>query len=118
MSFTFCTSGAIVAKAGEYADTSVTTSGGLLAQFSDEAEATINCTARYDFTANWVSVSANTKVFLGRIAAALAAMDIINYNISSFPLSRQAETMLDVLNEQVAKGLAMIKDKNLQDFMT
>ena len=117
MSFTFCTSGAIVAKAGEYADTSVTTSGGLLAQFSDEAEATINATARYDFTTNWASLDANAKPFLSRIAAALAAIDCIVYNVASFPLSRQAETQLDVLDEQAGKGLSMLKDKNVVTFL-
>ena len=61
MSFTLCTSGAIVTRAGADANSTATSSGAILAQFSDEAEGFINTYTNVDWVTDYANVGANFK---------------------------------------------------------
>lgn len=117
MSFTLCTSGAAINKAGTNVSATAIASAALLDQFSDDAEGLISSTSRFDFVTNFASLATNAKVVLARIASALIAMDLVNYSIPSYKTRSEAETILDVLNDQANKGLSLIKDQKVTTFI-
>ena len=123
MSYTFTTSGAIVAKAGKNVSLvwkdgfNGVTGETFVRQLSDDAEAVINATARIDLVAGYTNLAANSKALLGRVASALAATDLIYHDMSGYTSSSESAIMLNVLDEEIRTGLALIKDKNVTDFL-
>lgn len=117
MSFTFASSAAIIMKAGANASSTATSSGAILDFLSGQAEAYINASARVDLIANYSTLNTNTRKILQKIAASEAAKGLIQYDMSGFTSRQEAQTMLDVLDDEVNKGINLIKDKNVTDFM-
>lgn len=117
MTFTLTTSGAIVLKAGANASSTATSSGAFLEQLSDEAEALINATAGIDIVGNYSSLDTSTKNMLGDIASSYAAMSLVAYDMSGYTSLSEAETLLDVLNDRVVKGLALLKEDRALDIL-
>lgn len=115
MVFTFCTSGAIVFKAGKNVDANIKISGAYLQQVSDESEAMINATANNDLITNFSTLDANFKKVLQDVASSYGGMLLIQYDMSNFNSRQEAEIMLDVLHDRVVRGLALIKE---DDFKT
>src|SRR3990167_5224216 len=104
MSWTLTTSGAILSRAGLKA----TISQGNLVGYSNDAEAVINTATRKDWVADYTNVTANFKGILNHCASSLAAMDIINFDMSGFSSRAEAETMLDVLRDGVVRDLEIL----------
>ena len=117
MSFTFCTSGAMVRKAGLNANSTITASGSALSEWSSHAEALICNNTRYNFISNYSSLTSGIKEILGDVASSLGAMQIINYDMSGYTSRTEAETMLDIQRDFAERGLALLKDKNREDFI-
>lgn len=102
MSFTLTTSGAIVAKAGAGASSDVTSSGVLLALFSDLAEGTINLMTGFDWVANYASVGANYKPALSDAVSSYAGNMVVNYDMSGYISRTEAQTIISVNSDNVA----------------
>lgn len=118
MSFTLCTSAAIIARAGDGASPSVVASGALLALFCDEAEANLAAETIRDWVTVYSSVPANYKPLLSRIVACDAAMMIINYDASGFAGGlADAQTKLDFLRDTVTRGLTVLKEDRAKNFI-
>lgn len=115
MTWTFCTSGAAVAKMGANANSTITASGAALANWCDEAEAIINMETMYDLVTNYSSLGANYQNILQNICTSIIAQKGIMYDMSGFTQKREAETMLDVLENDIRRGLNYLeKDKYKQ----
>ena len=111
MSFTFCVvSGAIIQKAGANASSSVTTSGSMLANFSDYAEGIIIAETRRNWLNNYSTLISGMKWILADCATDLAAMKVINYDMSGYTSRAEAQTMLDVLKDNANKNMQTLKD--------
>lgn len=110
MSFTLCSSGAIVIKAGKNVDSTGSTSGVILEQFSDEAEAFINATTRYDWVANYSSIGTNFKQILADAASALAASYLVAYDMSGYTNRGEAEDVINILHDRATRAIAILKD--------
>lgn len=117
MGFNFTTSGAIIAKAGLNANSTATLSGVMLSKWNDQAEAVINTTTRKDWTTNYSSIKTNFKGILDDIASDMVAMRIINYDMSVFTSRTEAQTMLDVLRDNISRNLEVLKDQKVQEVM-
>ena len=117
MSFNFCTSAAIIRKAGAAANTTIIASGSALAEWCSYAEQVINSTMRYDFITNISLLNANTKQILGDVASSLAAMQVISYDMDGYTSLSKAQTMLDVQRDMVERGMNLLKDKNVEEFL-
>lgn len=113
MSWTFCTSGAAVAKAGTHANTTATTSGAILSKWSDETEGRIEAECHSDFTTNYSTLSTGIKNALSDVASSLIANNIVMYDSTGY-LAREADILLNVNDERASKGIATLKDKNKQ----
>lgn len=116
MSWTLCTSGAAVAKAGVNANSDIIISGTGLAEFSDEVEGTICLKTRKDMVADFSGLSANFQGAVEDLASDLIAMKIINYDQSGF-LKGEAQTMLDVLKDNSDTIMKDLREKQYQEKM-
>ena len=108
MSWTLCTSGAAINKAGVNSNIS----GATLAGYSDEVESSLCLKTRYDWIANYATITANFKPVLADVCSDLIAIKIINYDQSGF-LKGEAQTMLDVLKDNAD---SIIKDLRLKEY--
>jgi hypothetical protein len=117
MSWTLCTSGAAIAKAGKDANATITASGATLAEWSNEAEGFIASQTREDWVAHIASVGTNLKGALADCASDIVAMKIINYDLSGYPSRITAETMLDVLRDNVQRNIDNLSEDKTRKFM-
>lgn len=121
MSWTLCTSGSAIIKAGEDADTTLTGYTGAsktaMDQFSDEAEALVCSTARSNIITNYTSLTANGKKIIDDICSSYIAQQIIRYKISSYQSRAEATTMLNVLENTIQRNLKMLADDSIKTFL-
>ena len=117
MSFTLCSSGAAIANAGANASSVAIASSALLELWSNNAEGRITAECHTDFVTNTPSETLIQNA-LSDICSSLIAMDIVSYDLGSYPTMREAETILDKLDDRVNKGLFIIRKKEKQRFST
>ena len=123
---TFCTSGMVLKKAGANTSSALTTlfiGSGATAECAldtwiTETESLINAVCRYDFTSTYSGLSANTKKILQGVASDLAAIDAINYDMSGYGSRTEAEDMINVRRDSALRGLAILRDKKVQKFIS
>jgi len=116
MSWTLCTSAAAIAKAGNFANATIVASGATLAKWSDEAEGELTCYTRYDIITNYSGLATYVKNAISTWCSSKIAQKIIAYDMSGF-FSRQAETLLDVLEHECDKVRDLLKDEKYGNFM-
>lgn len=117
MSFTLCTSGAIVAKAGANVNSTAKASGALLQQFCDEAEGFINASTRIDWIGQYASVPVNFKPILADAASSIAAIPLISWNMSGYTNRGEAEDMININHDKAARALAVLSEDNVKTVM-
>lgn len=116
-SFNFTTSAQAIFKAGANANATAVANTTALNLLSDEIEAIICDTARYDLVTNYASLDAKGKIILGSIASAYVAKYLINYSVFGYGQLRGVETMLDILENDIRRGLDMIKDDKVRAYL-
>lgn len=116
MAWTLCTSGAAIVKAGANANTTIIASGAALLNWSNEAESYICDVARYDVVTNLTSLTTQGKEILQLLASSLIAQQIIGYDMSGY-FSRQAETMLDILQSRIDKVEKLIGEDKIKTYL-
>ncbi len=114
VAWTFCTSGAAIAKAGSQASSTAYTSGALMERWKDEAEAQINTLTRYDWIANYAGVGTNFKQMLADLCSDKIASKIINYDLGAYTVEI-ATTMLDYLKNNSDVTISELKKSDVQD---
>jgi len=112
MSFTFCTSQAIIQKAGANTNTTAAASGSLIKAFYDQAESETIASANYDFVTNTPNTTWGSQL-LGDAISDRAAIKLINYDLSSYYSRAEAQTMLSVLDDQWRVKIKTISDQNI-----
>ena len=117
MAFTFCSSQAMVRKAGANANSTIVASGAALADWSDEIESIICDVANNDLITKFSSLTSSGKQILQNISASHGAQQIISYDMSTYTSRFEAQTMLDVLDDDIQKGLNLIKDDKLKTYL-
>jgi hypothetical protein len=116
MAITLCTENQAKYKAGlNYDSTNVSST--LIASYINDAEGFISTESLYDWVTNYASVSAIGKFFLANVTASLAAIYMINYNMSGYTSRTEAQTMLDILWTQVVESLNVLRDQQFRTFI-
>lgn len=82
-----------------------------------QAESTINAMCRYNFSDNYSTLNGDTKEILKDVAGNLAAIQVIMYDMSGFTSRTEAEDMINVLRDGALRGLSILRDKKVQDFI-
>lgn len=110
MSWTLCTSGAAIRKAGANANSTIVASGSAIQDWTDQAEGYIISFTRRDWVDSYSSVDAGVKHALADCCSDLVAKKIINYDMSGYTSRLEAQTMLDVLDDNANRILKELKD--------
>ena len=77
----------------------------------------INANTRFNWVDAYSSLTDEVKFILNDVASSLAAIYIITYDISGFTDRVEAETMINVLRDSALAELAILKNKEVKDFM-
>ena len=112
----FCTTAEVQRKAGANASSTANVEV-YINDFVTQAESTINVSTTYNWSDAYATLNVDVKGILKEIASNLAAMYVIQFDMSGFTSRLEAETMLDVLREGALRGLSIIRNKNPQEFM-
>jgi len=117
---TLCTLADAVNKAGVNASSSATNES-LVSDWVKQAEGQICATTRFDWVSAYSGLSEQVKYLLNRVASSMAAIDIINYDLVPSGGAQDrvtSETMINVHRESVALGLSLLRDKQVEAFIT
>jgi len=114
---TLCINADVLKKAG--VDASSTSTAEAYTNFYIlQAEAQLSTSARYDWVANYASVSDIGKEILRDAASSYAAILAINYDPSGFPQVSLALNTINVLWAGFQKIITLLeKDNNYKDFI-
>ena len=110
MTWTLCTSGSAVAKAGTHCS-SISGSGVFMAKWSDEAEGYLCVATNTDWVTNYAAVGSVLRGALSSVCSALIAQEIIKYDTTGY-YSREADALLNVNDEIITKGIKMLEGKS------
>ena len=117
MTWTLCTSGSAVHRAGANVSSTIAVSGSALADYSDEAEARVSGLARYNVVTNYGSLTAEGKKILQELAANMIAEKMINYDLSGYTTLGEGTTMLNVLRTNTAELINMITEDKIKTYL-
>ncbi len=117
MVFTLCSSEAIIRKAGLNANSTIVASNAALAEFSTQAEGWINSETRVDWVTDFGNVGTEFKGALAEACAAIAANEVIKYDMSGFTSRAEAQTMLDVNRDVARLNISFLKKTEHQETM-
>lgn len=81
------------------------------------AEGFICAQSRYDWVTNYASLSTIGKEFLRDLCSSLAALYVVNYDMSGYTSRTEAQVMLDVNYTMVVDGINLIRDDAFKDFI-
>ena len=110
MSWTLCTSGSAIAKAGTNANSTIIASGSTLAKWSDEAEGYIVTRTHIDFRADYSSLPTDVQNALSNVCSSLIAIQIVSYDMAGYTRLGEAVTIINVHDNLVRDGFEFLKD--------
>ena len=110
MSWTFCTSGAAVIKAGVCANSDIVISGAFLQEWSDEVEASICANTKKDWLTDYSGLKSTFKPILAELASDMIAMKIICYDTRGYGSLAASQTLLDVLTDNINRNLKTLSE--------
>lgn len=113
---TLCTNGNVELKSGANANSTADAEAATNV-FIKEAEGFICAQARYDFVTNYASISTIGKEFLRDICSSLAALKVINYDMSGFTSRTEAQTMLDINYTIAQEGINLLRDEKFKAYV-
>lgn len=99
MALTVTTSKEITTKAGAGANSDITASGAWIVEIGEQAEKIFCTDTRRDWIGDWSSVDSSVQGKVSQAVSALAAMEIIAYDVSAFLGETEQQTKLDVLSD-------------------
>ena len=106
----------VVTKAGD--NRSVTGSSAInAALFVRQAENTLNARTRFNWSSAFPTLDEDVKYIVSNAVASMAAIDIINYDMSGFTSRLEAEDMKKTLRENVEILVKELKDRKRQYFI-
>ena len=85
--------------------------------FMTQAEFLINADTHYNWSDAYSGLDVDVKGILKMAASAKAAMIVINYDLAALGSMREAETRLDVLEDEYQKAIKILREKISTDFM-
>ena len=112
----FATTAEVQRKVGANASATSNTEA-YINDYMTQVESQINVFTRYNWSDAYSSLNADVKGLLKEIASNLAAIYVIEYDMSGFTSRVEAEDMINVLRDAALRGLSMLSDKKQQTFM-
>jgi len=113
----FATTAEVARKAGANAS-ATSVAEAYVNDFMTQAESVINAMVRYNFSDNYSSLNVDTRGILKEVASNLAAIYVIQYDMSGFTSRIEAEDMINILRDAALRGLSVLRDKKVTDFIS
>ena len=117
MTWEIHTSGAAIAKAGLYANSTIVASGAYLAQLYDEALSLVSNIARVDLSGGYAGYSYAKKKIIQDVMTAYIAQQVISYDMSGYTSRGEAIQILNVLENNIRRNLDLLKDDKYKTFI-
>lgn len=112
----FATTAEVQRKAG--ANASATSKAeAYVNDYMTQVEAFINAYTRYNWSDAYSGLNVDTKGLLKEVASNLAAIYVIQFDMSGFTTRIEAEDMINVLRDAALRGLSVLRDKKVQAFV-
>lgn len=112
----FCTTAEVERKAG--ANCSATSKAEAYTNdYVTQAESLINVLTRHNWSDDYAGLNADVKGILKEVASNLAAIYVIQYDMSGFTSRVEAEDMINTLRDAALRGMSVLRDKKPQDFL-
>ena|SRR3990167_2332966 len=115
MTTTLCLSGAVVLKAGNFVSTALTDSN--YTMLINQAESFIAASTRTDWVSLYSTLNTDKKKILEDAASSHAAVSAIAFNLSLYPTTAQAQTMLNVNYARLFDCIQLLKEEAVYDFI-
>lgn len=112
----FATTAEVSRKAGANANSTANTEA-YINDFMTQAESTINTLSQLNWSDTYSTLNIDTKNILKEAASNLAAMYVIQFDMSGFTSRYEAETMLDVLRDGFVRAVSLLRDIKKRDFI-
>ena len=125
MTNTFCTSGAVLLKAGTNVSTAFTTGTtpvgfatkeDAIDQLINQAESSINDETGVNYTDTYTTLNDDVKKILEDAASSHAAMGLTNFDLSIVSLA-EGQTTLDFNNNRFERAMRLLREKKTTDFI-
>ncbi len=114
---TLCTLANAVNKAGANAS-STGSNETLVSDYVRQAEGVINAATRFNWVTAYSGLTDQVKFILNQVASDLAAIYIITYDMSGYTADTvEAETMLNIYREAIARGLSLLRNQEVKRFI-
>ena len=113
----FATTAEVIRKAGANAS-SVSATEAYINDYITQAESYINAVTRINYSDSYSSLNVDKKAILKEAASNIAAMYVIEYDMSGFASLAEAQTMLNVLWDRAEKAINLLKEKPHTDFVS
>ena len=112
----FATTAQIGYKAG--ANASATSKAEAYTNFYiGQAESFINTICRYNFSDGYAALNVDVKYILQEIASNLAAIYVIQYDMSGFTTRYEAEDMVNILRDRAMQCIGMLMSQDSLNFI-
>ena len=112
----FCTTAEVQRKTGANASATANVEA-YINDYVTQAESEINALTRYNWSDAYAGLNADVKGILKQAASNLAAMYVIQFDMSGFSSRYEAETMLDVLRDAYLRNLSVLRNKATETFI-
>lgn len=112
----FCTTAEVQRKTGANASTTSNVEA-YINDFVTQAESFINTKTRVNWSDLYSSLNVDVKGILKMAASCLAAMMVINYDMSGYTTRVEAETMLDLLRSMFTMAMDALEDEKARTFV-
>jgi len=81
------------------------------------AESTINSICRFNFSDAYGALNEDVKGILSDIASSFVAIEAVCYDMAGYTSRIEAEDMINVLRDSLLRGLSILRDTKVQDFI-
>ena len=112
----FATTAEVIRKAGANAS-SVSAAEAYINDFMTQAESYINVMTRKNWSDAYSSLNVDVKGLLKLAASNLAAIYVIQYDMSGFSSRTEAEDMINILWDGANSAINLLKDQKSVAFM-
>ena len=112
----FATTAEVQRKAGANASSTANVEA-YINDFMTQAESEINVMTRFNWSDAYSGLNADVKGILKEAASNLAAIYVIQFDMSGFTTRTEAENMINVLRDGALRAMSILRDKKQQDFM-
>tara|TARA_R110000751_G_scaffold190771_1_gene296521 strand:+ start:129 stop:494 length:366 start_codon:yes stop_codon:yes gene_type:complete len=112
----FATTAEVSRKAGVGAS-SVSNTEAYINDYMTQVESMINTETRFNWSDAYSGLNVDVKGLLKLAASALAAFMVVEYDVSSYRSSGEAQFLMNALLEQYKMSIKLLKDKEVKTFM-